>query len=552
MLHTTQVKPGAVRLAWSPAAHAKRYVVQRDRRRIGVTTKLSFTDRRMRAGRKHRYRVRAIGTGDARGPWSRELHVSVPRQPAPGGGIPSKLATPHVDRLFWRAGFGPTEAERSAWVGKKPSDLVDFLLTQPQSYRPTSTPPVTQTNGSIDPLVDDNDLVMEWLDAMMRAVNPLAERLTLFWHRHFAISRDNGIPAEWMIGYRNRLRRFGDVGRHPHASFRQLAHEMTTKDPAMSLWLNLWENTRGDPNENYARELMELFCLGVRDGAGKPTYTQHDVQELARALTGWRLNQQPADPAFGAVTFGGPSYFDTNSKTIFGKTANWSAIAGTPAGSKSAVDLVLSRPSHAPFLIRKLWKEFIVAPIPAKTLADLIAAYTRNNALEIKPVIRRILEHPLIFESIHEPNLVKPPIVYTVGVQRLMGGPLKWYHQASMLDGMQQRPYHPPNVSGWEGGLSWLNTNAAAARFQLVKESQYVKHKSYPGAKGVADVPGETADQAYDRAYAAVNRPWLSSGTKNALRQFSAAQPAGNPTQRAQRQYALRALILAGPDGQVM
>src|SRR4051812_28559643 len=153
LLHTTQVKPGAVRLAWSPAAHAKRYAVQRDRRRIGLTTKLSFTDRKMRAGRKHRYRVRAIGTGNARGPWSRELHVSVPKQPAAGGGIPSKLARVHVDRLFWRAGFGPTEAERSAWVGKKPSELVDFLLTQPQSYRSTSTPPVTQTNGPIDPLV---------------------------------------------------------------------------------------------------------------------------------------------------------------------------------------------------------------------------------------------------------------------------------------------------------------------------------------------------------------------------------------------------------------
>ena len=134
----------------------------------------------------------------------------------------------------------------------------------------------------------------------------------------------------------------------------------------------------------------------------------------------------------------------------------------------------------------------------------------------------------------------------------MMGGPLKWYHQAHMLDAMEQRPYHPPNVSGWEGGLAWLNTNTAGARFQLIKESQYVKHSSYPGAQGIGDVPGETADQAFDRALAAVNSPWLSGSTTAMLRQFSATQPAGDATQRAQRQYALRALILAGPDGQVM
>jgi uncharacterized protein (DUF1800 family) len=387
---------------------------------------------------------------------------------------------------------------------------------------------------------------------MMRATNPLTERLTLFWHRHFAVSRDNGIPALWMLGYRNRLRRFGDLARFPHASFRQLAQEMTNQDPAMSLWLNGWENQKGQPNENYAREFMELFCLGVRDDGGNPNYTQSDVQELARAFTGWRLNQQPGDPNYGQISFGGPSFFDAGSKKVFGQTANWSAVGGTPAGARSAVDLVLAHASHAKFLVRKLWKEFIVTPIPAQTLSRLVAAYTAGGALQIKPVIQGILRHPLIFESIDEPNLVKPPIVYTVGVQRLMNGPLKWYHQASMLDAMQQRPYHPPNVAGWEGGLSWLNTNTTAARFQLIKESQYVKHASYPGATGVSDIPGETANQAFDRAYAAVNKPWLSAGTIAKLRQFAAAQPAGNSTQRAQRQYALRALILAGPDGQVM
>ena len=240
-----------------------------------------------------------------------------------------------------------------------------------QQLTATSTPPLTQSGQPIDPLADDNDLTMEWLDTMMRATNPLTERLTLFWHRHFAVSRDNGIPAVWMLGYRDRLRRFGDLAQYPHASFRQLALEMTTQDPAMSLWLNIWQNQKGNPNENYAREFMELFCLGVLDDGGNPNYTQSDVQELARAFTGWRLNQQPADPDYGAVTFGGPSYNDSGSKTIFGQTGNFTAA--------QAVDLVLARPSHAPFLVRKLWGEFISQPIPQATLDDLAAAYTAGG-----------------------------------------------------------------------------------------------------------------------------------------------------------------------------
>ena len=550
-LHATATGAHAVRLSWASAARAKRYEVQRDGRRIGTPAVPAFTDKAMSSGAWHRYRVRGLGAHGRAGPWSKTVGVQVPKAGGGGGGS-STLTRAMVDRIFWRAGFGPTDAERSAWVGKKHFALVDFLLTHHQSLAATSTPPLTQSNGPIDPLADDNDLTMEWLDTMMRATNPLTERLTLFWHRHFAVSRENGIPAVWMLGYRNRLRRFGDLAQFPHASFRQLAREMTNQDPAMSLWLNGWENQKGQPNENYAREFMELFCLGIRDESGNPNYTQLDVQELARAFTGWRLNQQPADPNFGQITFGGSSYFDGGTKKIFGQSANWSAVAGTPAGARSAVDLVLAHRSHAQFLVRKLWKEFVVTPIPAQTLTNLVVAYSAGNRLEIKPVIQGILSHPLIFESIDEPNLVKPPVVYTVGVQRLMNGPLKWYHQASMLDSMQQRPYHPPNVAGWEGGLSWLNTNTSAARFQLIKESQYVKHSSYPGAKGVADIPGESANQAFDRAYAAVNSPWLSPSTIVKLRQFAAAQPAGNPTERAQRQYALRALILAGPDGQVM
>jgi len=576
----TQVTAYSVRLGWRPrrgVAKHTRYEVFRDGRRVGVSRTHQLTDTGVDPSTRYAYTVRTVPPHGKPGSASRVLHVRTPTAPAPGstvpgppvpapappsstppgpppgGGMTTPLTTAMVDRLWWRAGFGATDVERSAWIGKDASELVDFFLTATQTLAPTTTPALSQGNQPIDPLASSDELIMEWLDTMARASNPLTERLTFFWHRHFAVARSSGVPARFLLDYRNRLRRYGDLAANPRASFHDLAVEMTTQDGAMSLFLTGALNVAGHPNENYAREFMELFTLGVRDGQGNPNYTQADVTQLARALTGWHLDQAPASPTFGQVSFR-PASFDGGQKTIFGQTANWGALTGTPAGAQSAVDLVLGQPSHAPFLISKLWREFIRAPIPAAALADLVATYTANGALLVRPVVRKILSHPLIFESIDEPDMIKPPVVFGVGVLRLMGAPLKWYFQASGLLAMQQVPYDPPNVAGWEGGLAWLNTSTSQARFEFVKSCQYLKHNpnAYPGAAPVADVPGETARQAFDRARVAVGSPWLSPASTAQFLAFAGSQPTGSVIQRAWLQYALRALILGGPDGQVM
>ncbi len=579
-LRAAKVTAHAVTLAWRaprPAAKGRRYEVLRGGRRVGFPRGLGLTDTGVQPSTTYVYTVRTVPARGPAGPPSHRLTVRTPAGPAPGSPVPgapapgqpapaagppgppapgvvaNPMTAAMVDRLWWRAGFGATDVERSAWVGKEVGDLVDFFLTQTQSLAPTTTPPLSQGNQPIDPLASSDELIMEWLDTMARAANPLTERLTFFWHRHFAVARSSGVPAAFLLAYRNRLRRYGDLAANPQASFRDLAREMTTQDGAMSLFLTGTSNVAGHPNENYAREFMELFTLGVRDAQGNPNYTQVDVTQLARAFTGWRLDQAPASPTFGQVSFV-PGSFDPGTKTIFGQSANWGAVAGTPAGAQSAVDLVLAQPSHAPFLISKLWAEFVRAPIPAARLADLAAAYTAGGGLRLAPVVRSILSDPLIFASIDEPDMIKPPVVYAVGVLRLMGAPLRWYFQASGLQAMQQVPYDPPNVAGWEGGLAWLNTTTVQARFEFVKSCQYLKHNpnGYPGAQPVADVPGEPAQAALARALAAVGTPWLSAATAAQLLAFAQAQPTGTATQRAWRQYALRALILGGPDGQVM
>jgi uncharacterized protein (DUF1800 family) len=321
--------------------------------------------------------------------------------------------------------------------------------------------------------------------------------------------------------------------------------DMTTNDGAMSYFLTMCYNQKGQVNENYAREFMELFCLGVVDAQGNPNYTQTDVGQLAKAFTGWRLDQNPGNATYGKVSFGGASYFDATNKTIFGQTGNFTAA--------QAVDMVLARPSHAPYLVRKLWGEFISQPIPQATLDSLVADYTAGGALKLKPLLKGILSHPLLFASIGEPDMIKPPIVLTVGMLRAMDVPMRWFWIPDVMNDMQQRPYSPPNVAGWEGGLSWLNTNTAQARFELVLRALYLKHRGYTGVLSPpADVAGETATQAYDRAYAAVGSPWLSAGAVSTIKTLAAGMAAGTAAARAQRQYALRAYMLAGPDAQVM
>ena len=454
--HAT-LAPHSVTLRWSAPKHAHpaRYVVLRDGRVVGRTTHRTFTDRHIAPGHTYRYRVVAVDRHGRRGRASAALRVRVPPKPL-GGTAPTANSTPPiapvapvpvpapgpmmtaamVDRLFWRAGFGPAPDQREQWTGRPAAELVDWMLDTPPGYAPTGAPPLSDAAGSqnqpIDPAANDDELLMEWLYAMQTAVNPLPDRLAFFWHRHWAVSREDGsVQVPWILAYRDRLRRYADFSADPGLSFRALAWEMTTQDAAMSMYLNGNQNVKRSPNENYAREFQELFCLGTTAPDGTPNYTQTDVHELARAFTGWRL-----DTTAGTVAFQ-PASFDAGAKSLYGRVTIPDTSKGTQAdqlaGVQAAVEAVLTHPSHAQFLVRKLWAEFIAGPIPPDALAGLVAAYTAGGALALRPLVRGILTHPLIFESLDEPNLVKPPVVYLVGLMRALGAPMKGSHMRVAL-----------------------------------------------------------------------------------------------------------------------
>jgi uncharacterized protein (DUF1800 family) len=257
------------------------------------------------------------------------------------------------------------------------------------------------------------------------------------------------------------------------------------------------------------------------------------------------------------VTFA-PNNFETGAKTFLGRTLPALGRAANasdgPAAVNAALDAVLGHPSHKQYLIRKLWSEFIATPIPDDTLAALAAVY--DPAGPLRPLLRGILGHGLIFESLDEPNLIKPPIVYLVGVLRQLGAPMKGNSMTVALTNMQQRPYRPPNVAGWEGGMSWLNTNTVQGRFDAAVRAQVLMYSatSYPrpGQVEVDRGASETPAALVERAYASVGRPWLAPGTRDALLAYATTAPTGTLQQRRQRFYTVQALMLGGPDGQVM
>jgi hypothetical protein len=463
-------------------------------------------------------------------PVARRHRLHRPPRPKVGGpGTPSPvLSGAMVDRLFWRAGFGPTAQDRATWTGRLVTDAVSWMLSTPAGL---SGVPGTRDGNPLDPTGDDTDLVLSWIDRMVRATNPFVERLTFFWHRHWANSRDQVSPPQLLMTQNDLFRRYADLASNGSASFQKLAYEVTV-DPSMLRYLTGESNVRGAPNENYARELMELFTLGVLDSSGQPNYSQNDVEQMAKALSGWQIDD--ANPAAVRSYFTQSRWYD-GPKVVFGKFGNFT--------STDAVNLVLGHRSHAAFIVSKLWSEFIVGPPDAATLQKLVALYT-GNGYQLKPLLGQILANPALFASIDEPDMIKTPVVYVVGAMRALGLKLTDSTTSDYLDGMGQSPYFPPNVSGWEGGLAWLNTNTALARFSFIS--------ALLGNTKIDDVPGESPQAAYARAYAAAGQPWLAPATQTLIQSFAAAAPSSDANKRKQRQVALRALILAGPDAQVM
>jgi uncharacterized protein (DUF1800 family) len=428
---------------------------------------------------------------------------------------------PQAERLLWRAGFGPRpgEAERLAKLGLHGAV---HKLTNPGRERLRGPKPHDDDGHPLAPFDAWGHDQLWWLDRMVRTSRPLAERMTLVWHDWFATSEDVS-NARLMIRQNQLFRR------HALGSFSTLL-QAVTKDPAMLLWLSGTDNTKDSPNENYGRELMELFTIG----ADRHGYTEHDVREQARALTGWRNDW---DDNLGAVNFRfDKRRHDTGVKRIFGKRGHFDW--------KDSCRLCVHHRLHPSFFVTKMWSYFIPTPPHRGTKLALQRLYV-HHGYQVKPVVAAILKHPALYTG---PRMVKNPAVYTAGLLRgLRRGidTLAWTW-LMQLSGMSL--FYPPNVAGWDD-TRWLDTATYHARWEIA--SRAIRPHVLDSDK--AKLPAN-ATKLIRNAEHLLGNPTVTAQTHSALKHFVKTALADADSHWKKESYpalienALRQLLAASPD----
>ncbi len=361
-------------------------------------------------------------------------------------------------RLLTRAGFAPNPDEIARYAPLDRHAAVERLLGEAR------TTAVTEPPGWIDePLVSPRalramneqereaerrrairqglELRAWWLREMVATPSPLTERMTLFWHNHFVSAQPK---VRWgQLMYRQNVL----LREHALGNFRALLHAVA-KDPALLIYLDAATSRRGAPNENFARELMELFTLG------EGRYSERDVKEAARAFTGWSV-----DPDKGTFVFRRRLH-DGGEKTVLGRTGRLDGDA--------VLDILLEQPATARFIVGKLWREF-VSPQPDAARVEAIAQRLRASGYDIRVALRELLLQPEVLAPAADDALVKSPVELVVGFVRQSGGELAQPIGAAIaVAAMGQNLFAPPNVRGWPGAEAWINTQTLLARKQFL------------------------------------------------------------------------------------
>jgi uncharacterized protein (DUF1800 family) len=430
-----------------------------------------------------------------------------------------------AERLLWRAGFGPRrgEAEGLARLGL---DAAVQQLTRPAARDRFVGPPPRDSKGRpLAPLDAWGHDHAWWLDRMVRTSRPLVERMALVWHDWFATS-NAGIGSQKLMIRQNELFRRLGLG-----SFETLLLEVT-KDPAMLIWLSGAENEERAPNENYARELMELFTLGASRG-----YTERDVREQARALTGWRNDWRNGA---GFVNFRyDAARHDVGVKQVFDRRGRFDW--------KDACHLCLEHPLHPSFFVRKVWSYFVPVS-PARSTERGLERLYRASGMQVRPIVEAILRHPALYEG---PRMVKAPVVHTAGMLRILGRGVRQADEWAWRNWLAgQQLFYPPNVAGWDDD-HWLDT--ATFRGRWVGIAGILQSYALKPERPPKNQPS-TPDRLLASALAFWGNPTLSAETSRALLRFARRSLADAREGWQKRQYpvlvenGLRLLIVVSPD----
>lgn len=290
-------------------------------------------------------------------------------------------------------------------------------------------------------------LPLWWVRRMVAAERPLREKLTFLWHDHFATSIKKVKVAELLHRQRQTLYDLGP-GR-----FDDLVHAIA-RDPAMLLWLDGRDNRAGAPNENFARELLELFTLGLgggHDSHGSASYTEDDVAEAARALTGWKISRRTGEGVLN------PSLHDTGTKTVLGSTG--------ALGLDEVVAAATQHPACAPHVVARLYSRLARPARPDDpVVVELAAPFAAD--MDVTALLRRMFLHPDFVAPATRTALVRSPIDFVVGLARVLRFTPD-ERTLRVLAGLGQLPFLPPDVAGWPANEAWLSTASALVRLQL-------------------------------------------------------------------------------------
>ena len=350
------------------------------------------------------------------------------------------MPTPTADvaHLMRRAGFGATTSRVASLAAQDWADLVDGLLTA------GPTPPDPQPTGSStwNTFVA---MVQAWVDRMATGPTPLREKMTLFWHGHLTSALGKTYNPDW-LWQQNQVMRANALG-----DFRTLLKAVAVT-PAMLDYLDNRHNRAGRPNENWSRELMELFVLGAGSG-----YTQDDVAAMSRAWTGHGINSTTRTYGFIA------NRHDSGAKTLLGVTANWDG--------PDTIDHLLDGPlrmTAARFIARKVFSH-LAHTAPSTTTVDALATAFADSDWDIATLVRGVLLHSDFRSAASRNGLVRTPIEFAAAVTRCSGLPSTTTHPEWWLAAMGQMPFDPPNVSGWRQNGYWLTTSAMGARYNMAR-----------------------------------------------------------------------------------
>lgn len=372
------------------------------------------------------------------------------------------MSIPQTDaaHLLRRAGFGGSAAEVASLAASTNRQAAVARLLDFSANAAVTNPGISTTEALWDDLVLARNW---WLDRMADVPAPLQEKLTLFWHGHFPCRQDGIYP----IGDFEQNQLFRS---HAAGKFRPLVQAISI-DPVMLVFLDGFRNSKWGPNQNYARELMELFTLGVDQ------YTLDDVREAARAWTGHTIVWE--EDVYYRPYYFNPDDHDDGLKTFFGITKNWDGPDIVDEICNGAKKSIVAR-----FIARKMWS-FFAYPNPESGVLDTISAAFLASDLDVKELCRAIFMHDAFYSTAARQGLVRSPVEFVVATLRYTGLSANTLGAADYMWGMGQELFAPPNVAGWKQNGYWLSPSTAWARASFAKAvREELAPYGAPGAQG--------------------------------------------------------------------